>query len=300
MSKAAKLTVFYDGSCPLCEREIAFYRRRKGAGRISWVDVSRSSENQVATGLSKDRALARFHVLTPNGTIVSGGMAFAKLWAALPSFRIWGRLFQAWPLDWILHRAYVLFLRIRPRLQAIVSRRQSLGEGAFPTWLIRDLRSDHAGETGAVAIYQGILAVSRNSEIRVFAEAHLKTERQHLELIAATLPQDARSIFTPLWRTAGFLTGAIPSLFGRNAVFTTIDAVETFVDRHYAEQVERLSREGTFPEICALLERCRVDETRHRDEARQSLRDPAGAISKVWRWMVGTGSAAGVAVARRL
>lgn len=300
MSKAAKLTVFYDGACPLCEREISFYRRRKGASSISWVDVSRSSGNEVATGLSKDRALARFHVLSSDGTIVSGGKAFAKLWAALPSFRLWGKLFQVRPLDWILDRAYVLFLRIRPRLQAIVSRRKALEEGAFPTWLMRDLRSDHAGETGAVAIYQGILAMSRNSETRDFAEAHLRTERQHLELIEGALPKGARSIFIPLWRAAGFLTGAIPSVFGRKAVLVTIYAVETFVDRHYARQVDRLSRDGRFAEICDLFERCRVDEARHRDEARQSLSVPAGAVARVWCWMVATGSAAAVAVARRL
>ncbi len=46
--------------------------------------------------------------------------------------------------------------------------------------LIGDLRSDHAGETGAVAIYLGILAVSHNPQIRQFAREHQATEREHL------------------------------------------------------------------------------------------------------------------------
>jgi ubiquinone biosynthesis monooxygenase Coq7 len=46
----------------------------------------------------------------------------------------------------------------------------------YPEWLIAELRSDQAGETGAVAIYDGILAVTRNSDLRAFAEHHRATE----------------------------------------------------------------------------------------------------------------------------
>ena len=56
---AAALTVFYDGACPLCRREIAFYRRRRGAARIRWLDISRAPEGEVAPGLSRCAALAR-------------------------------------------------------------------------------------------------------------------------------------------------------------------------------------------------------------------------------------------------
>ena len=34
------LTIYYDGSCPLCRREIAFYRRLRATMRLDWVDVS--------------------------------------------------------------------------------------------------------------------------------------------------------------------------------------------------------------------------------------------------------------------
>ena len=74
--------------------------------------------------------------------------------------------------------------------------------GALPAWPIRDLRSDHAGETGAVAIYRGILAISRSNEIHSFGEAHLQTEQQNLQLIETILPRNARSAFLPLWRVA--------------------------------------------------------------------------------------------------
>lgn len=118
-------TVFYDGACPLCSQEIGFYQRRRGAGNIDWVDISRAPDGEIAPGLSKDRALARFHLLLPDGRLVSGGVAFAHLWAALPGFRPMGKALLTRPLSGIIDAAYDLFLKIRPRLQKLVSRRAS-------------------------------------------------------------------------------------------------------------------------------------------------------------------------------
>ena len=112
--------VFYDGACPLCEREIAFYKRRKGADGVAWVDVSSAAQEQIAPGLNRNQALGRFHLQNGDGSLVSGGKAFAALWTALPGFRFWGRLFQSQPLAWVLDRAYDAFLTFRPRLQAIM------------------------------------------------------------------------------------------------------------------------------------------------------------------------------------
>ena len=124
MASTKKLTVFYDGACPLCEREIGFYRKQRGADEVCWIDVSRSSNDRVTPGLSRDQALARFHVMRNDGTVVSGGQAFAELWVALPGFRIWGRFFRTPPLTWLMNRSYNLFLKIRPLLQTIIARRQ--------------------------------------------------------------------------------------------------------------------------------------------------------------------------------
>ena len=45
----------------------------------------------------------------------------------------------------------------------------------LPAALLADLRTDHAGESGAVMIYRGILAVTRDAGLRHFAQAHLAT-----------------------------------------------------------------------------------------------------------------------------
>jgi ubiquinone biosynthesis monooxygenase Coq7 len=172
---------------------------------------------------------------------------------------------------------------------------------AIPAWLIGELRSDHAGETGAVRIYDGILAVSRDLALRDFASRHRATEQGHLDLLERLLPPADRSRLLPLWRAAGWLTGALPALFGPRAVFATVDAVESFVDHHYRAQTDRLAAEGILPEIHALLERCREEEVHHRDEAREAGSGPAhGPLLRAWAWVVGSGSAAAVAAAKRI
>lgn len=173
-------------------------------------------------------------------------------------------------------------------------------DGRLPLWLERELRSDHAGEAGAVQIYRGILAVTRDKDVRDFAHHHAETERVHLERIEALLPVGQRSRLLPLWKLAGLLTGLLPALLGGRAVYATIDAVESFVDHHYHAQIERLSSDGSYPEIRRLLEACRDDEIRHRDDARGRLRTPDGVLMRTWRWLVAAGSAAAVVLARRI
>ena len=122
-SDAEQLTVFFDGACPLCAKEIRLYRRARGAEEIRWVDASRSTKTEIAPGLLRKDALRRFHIMHADGRVTSGGRAFADLWAALPGIAAIGRLFQRWPLSVLLDGAYHLFLPIRPWLQRWVKPR---------------------------------------------------------------------------------------------------------------------------------------------------------------------------------
>jgi ubiquinone biosynthesis monooxygenase Coq7 len=174
---------------------------------------------------------------------------------------------------------------------------------AWPRPLWRELRTDHAGEAGAVMIYRGILAVSRDPRVRAFARVHLETEARHLALIEAVVPPAGRSRLLPLWRVAGWLTGALPALAGARAVYATIAAVETFVDAHYAAQtalIDRLEPTAALGELRALLESCREDEVHHRDDARAHLGGAPAAWLAPWLWLVAAGSSSAVRVSRRI
>jgi ubiquinone biosynthesis monooxygenase Coq7 len=149
-------------------------------------------------------------------------------------------------------------------------------------------------------IYRGILAVTRDAALRDFASRHMATEGGHLELLERLLPRAERSRLLPVWRVAGWLTGALPALFGPRAVHVTIDAVESFVDHHYQQQLDRLDAERSHPEIRALLATCQEEEVEHRDEARALAGAPPGLVLRGWAWLVGAGSAAAVTAARRV
>jgi ubiquinone biosynthesis monooxygenase Coq7 len=167
-----------------------------------------------------------------------------------------------------------------------------------------DLRSDHAGETGAVWIYRGILALSRDPEIRAFASEHLETEKVHLAFFDTWLPGELHSRILPLWRLAGWLLGAVSLLGGRRGVYLTIDAVETFVVEHYKEQIEYLQSQREHREVWAVLRRFQRDEDHHRADAaeRGAADGPAapGWIGRQWRKVVGEGSRLAVVAARRI
>lgn len=169
--------------------------------------------------------------------------------------------------------------------------------------MVREMRSDHAGETGAVYIYKGITAVAhwrQDAELLAFAKQHGDTETEHLRLIEAWLPAYRPSRLLVPWRIAGWLTGALPALFGRRAVYGTIAAVETFVDVHYQQQIDHLQVHGGPEGLLPLLQRCQADEQHHRDEAAALAAPHAPWPLRLWCAVVGSGSAAAVVLARRV
>jgi demethoxyubiquinone hydroxylase (CLK1/Coq7/Cat5 family) len=302
------LTVLYDGACPLCRREIGVYRGLEPDAPVCFADVS-ATDVDLPPGTTRAQLLARFHVRHADGRLESGAAAFVALWSRLPGWRLLAWAARVPGVPWAMERAYRGFLRWRPAMQRRArawEARTDTGREAEPTAsaltarIERDLRSDHAGETGAVAIYAGVLAVTRDPALRNFAQRHQATEREHLRRVEDWLPPDRRSRLLPAWRVAGWLTGALPALFGPRAVYATIAAVETFVDRHYQDQIDHLRAHTGPDDLLPMLQACQADECAHRDEAATAAGGPPGWLLRAWCAGVGAGSAGAVALARRV
>ena len=58
--QVSELTVYFDGSCPLCTLEIDHYKRQSGAQKLCFVDASSSPD--LGSDLPRETALGRFHV----------------------------------------------------------------------------------------------------------------------------------------------------------------------------------------------------------------------------------------------
>lgn len=112
--ESALPTLYYDGACPVCSREIALYRRQAGADGVRWVDVAQCGAAALGDGLTRDAALARLHLRAPDGRLVSGAAAFAVLWRQLPRWAWLGRIAGTLPVLWVLEAGYRAFLAARP------------------------------------------------------------------------------------------------------------------------------------------------------------------------------------------
>ena len=192
---------------------------------------------------------------------------------------------------------------------AVPSWLAALHASPLPANLLADLRTDHAGETGAVMIYRGILATTRDAAVKRFAQEHLATETAHLAATEQMLSARHRSRLLPLWRAAGWLTGALPAWVGPRAVYATIEAVETFVDRHYTEQIVAIDNldparaHASLQALRAQLDSFRADEIDHRDDAAARFNchtAPASPMLRLWIWAVGAGSRGAVKICRQV
>lgn len=109
------LTLYYDGDCPLCAREIRLLRRRASPQRLQLVDIAAAGFEPAPQGPSLTQLQERLHARFADGSWVSG--LDATFW----SWRAAGLGRWAAPLRWLLLRpllepTYRLFCRLRPRL----------------------------------------------------------------------------------------------------------------------------------------------------------------------------------------
>lgn len=190
-------------------------------------------------------------------------------------------------------------------------------------WLDRELSSNVAGETGAVCIYDGAAAALRwrgkaDESTLAFIEEHRAAEQSHLDLFEALIPSTKHTRLLPVWKLAGFTLGFAPAMVSDRALFLTVEAVETFVEEHYQDQIVPLREHGRCPELVALLEHCCADEIHHKVDAAERAAAARGSsdvdgsstsaqsaptvalVERAWMRLVGVGSAVAAEVARRV
>lgn len=116
-----RVTVWFDGDCPLCRAEIALYQRLdEKAGRIAFVDLA----GDGSCPINRADMLARFHAQEVGGPLISGVKAFAAMWQHVTPFQPLGYLAQLPVLLPFLDWLYGLFLTVRPRLQSLMVARE--------------------------------------------------------------------------------------------------------------------------------------------------------------------------------
>jgi ubiquinone biosynthesis monooxygenase Coq7 len=133
------------------------------------------------------------------------------------------------------------------------------------------IRVDHAGEFGALCIYEGQLAVlARNSRARANTEAIRRmAEQERVHFAAFDRMVKERGVrptaLEPFWQAAGYAMGAATALMGEKAAMACTVAVEDVIDEHYAKQIDRLGE--SEPDLKETIAKFHQDELDHRNEA---------------------------------
>ena len=84
-----KLTLLFDGGCPLCQREVSFLRSRDSLKSISFVDIDSPSYNpELFGGISYREAMGRMHAITSSGEV-------------LKDIRVFQQAYQLVGLGWV-------------------------------------------------------------------------------------------------------------------------------------------------------------------------------------------------------
>ena len=105
--------VYFGRSFPVCSREAAMHQRQTDGNTGSWADVALCDEEETCQNLSRDAAIARPHQRRPDGSLVSGAMAFTTLWRMLPRWERLGQMLGSIAALRLLEAGYRAFPIVR-------------------------------------------------------------------------------------------------------------------------------------------------------------------------------------------
>ena len=135
------------------------------------------------------------------------------------------------------------------------------------------IRVDHAGETAAVAIYRGQLAVfeRQTGKDRIVGQlTEMEQEEQdHLDAFNTMIRDNGvrPTAMMPLWNVAAYGLGVATALLGEKAAHACTEAVESVIEKHYDNQVKELETIEGETELSAKFAKFRDEETAHKDLA---------------------------------
>jgi ubiquinone biosynthesis monooxygenase Coq7 len=139
------------------------------------------------------------------------------------------------------------------------------GEADAASQLASMIRVNQAGEYGAKRIYQGQLATLRDPEARKQVQHMLEQEQLHLDYFNDQLTERRvrPTLLHPIWHVGGFVLGAATAALGKEAAMACTVAVESVIDKHYAEQEKQLGKGEQ--DLKEKISQFRAEEMEHHD-----------------------------------
>ena len=165
------------------------------------------------------------------------------------------------------------------------------------------IRVDHAGERGAIKIYEGQLlalnTIVKNEELKKTIEHMKEHEVEHCEFFEKEIKK--RGIeptkFLPLWDLLGLGLGFGSTLLGKKAAMLCTASVEEVIDEHYQNQINHLGPEEK--NLKNKIIKFREDELYHKDIAYEKGATKKGLYSLMDK-IIKTGSKIAINISEKI
>ena len=165
------------------------------------------------------------------------------------------------------------------------------------------IRVDHAGERGAIKIYEGQLlalnTIIKNDELKKKIEEMQVHEKEHCDYFEKEIKK--RKIkptkFLPLWDLLGVGLGFGSAIIGKKATMLCTASVEEVIDQHYQNQINQLQNDEK--ELKNKIVKFRNDELQHKDIAYEEGATKEGFYS-IMDKIIKTGSKIAIGISEKI
>jgi len=165
------------------------------------------------------------------------------------------------------------------------------------------LRVDHAGERGAIKIYEGqLLALNtlvKDEKLKKIIEEMKNHEKEHLNFFNKEIKK--RNIkptkFLPLWDLLGVGLGFSSAIMGKKATMLCTASVEEVIDGHYQNQIDQINSDEK--NLKKKIKKFRDDEIHHKNIAYDHGADKKGIYS-IFDKIIKTGSKVAISLSEKI
>ena len=165
------------------------------------------------------------------------------------------------------------------------------------------IRVDHAGERGAIKIYEGQLlalnTIYKDNQLKETIEEMREHEREHCDYFENEIKK--REIkptkFLPLWDLLGVGLGFGTTLLGKKAAMLCTASVEEVIDKHYQDQINQIKDDEK--ELRDKIIKFREDELHHKDIAYEKGASKKGFYSILDK-VIKTGSKIAIDISEKI
>ena len=165
------------------------------------------------------------------------------------------------------------------------------------------IRVDHAGERGAIKIYEGQLlalkTIKQDNDLKNKIEEMKEQEKNHLEYFEKEIQKRKikPTYLLPLWDLMGVGLGFGTVLLGKKSAMLCTASVEEVIEEHYKDQLKKLGNDEK--DLKTKIEKFKSDEVNHKNTAYESGATNKGVYS-IMDKLIKTGSRIAITISEKI